>query len=209
MTHLSPGGEGAGAARLHDARITDRAGRPAVLISAADEEIGDQVRIRLADGTPVLVSRDMLTAQPDGSFQLPFALEDDAPQAGQARLRLPLQQESLEVGKRLVDTGRGVRLHKRVTEHPATVEQTLLRDELTIEHVPIGQPVAADNPPRTRYEGDTLVVPVLEEVLVVQKQLRLTEELRITRRQQAQQVRRSAPVRTEQVEVERFDEHKK
>jgi len=35
----------------------------------------------------------------------------------------------------------------------------------------------------TRYEGDTMIIPILEEVLVVEKRLLLREEIRITRRQ--------------------------
>jgi hypothetical protein len=32
------------------------------------------------------------------------------------------------------------------------------------------------------YEGETMIVPVIEEVPVVEKRLKLTEELRITKR---------------------------
>ncbi|WP_347080571.1 DUF2382 domain-containing protein, partial [Escherichia coli] len=76
----------------------------------------------------------------------------------------------------------GVRLHKTVSEHVERVEQRLMHDELVVEHVPLGRVVSGEAP-QTRYEGNTLVVPVLEEVLVVQKQLVLKEEVRITRQQ--------------------------
>jgi hypothetical protein len=49
-------------------------------------------------------------------------------------------------------------------------------------------------PPVQRQEGDTLILPVVEEVLVVEKRLMLREEIRITRRrEQVEQVRTIDP----------------
>jgi len=204
MTH--PNGDTAlGPERLQDARIFDAAGRPASVAGSGGDD-GTQLRVLLADGTALLLAPAMLAPQPDGSFRLPFAVDRDAISGSAGPLRFPVQQEIPEIGTRRVETGTGIRLHKHVTEHIEQVEQTVLRDELVVEKVAVGQPVAADDPPRTRYEGDTLVVPVLEEVLVVQKQLLLREELRITRRRQPQHVRQGVPLRAEQVDAERFDE---
>jgi stress response protein YsnF len=50
------------------------------------------------------------------------------------------------------------------------------------------------------------VVPVLEEVLVVQKQLRLKEEVRITRHRREAHAPQTIVLRSEEVEVERFDD---
>jgi stress response protein YsnF len=60
--------------------------------------------------------------------------------------------------------------------------------------------------PATRYEGDTLVVPVLEEVLVVERRVRIKEELRITRRQREEHCHDTVVVRSEHVSIERFDD---
>jgi stress response protein YsnF len=49
-----------------------------------------------------------------------------------------------------------------------------------------------DQPPALREEGDVLIVPVLEEVVVVEKRLVLKEELRIRRR--AKSTLRELPV---------------
>jgi len=85
------------------------------------------------------------------------------------------------------------------------LDQPLRRDELVIEHVPIGRVIDEADVPQARYEGDTMIVPVLEEVLVVQKQLLLKEEVRITRHQREERAPRSVLLRAEQVDVERFD----
>ncbi|MCM0044674.1 MAG: DUF2382 domain-containing protein, partial [Burkholderiaceae bacterium] len=52
----------------------------------------------------------------------------------------------------------------------------------------------------------TLVVPVLEEVLVVEKRLRLKEEIRITARATVRHATEQVVLRSEQVSIERFDE---
>jgi len=51
----------------------------------------------------------------------------------QEPLRIPVIEEQLAVGARLVETGRGVRIHKTVTGHPVTIDERLLRDELLVE----------------------------------------------------------------------------
>ncbi|QDZ30700.1 DUF2382 domain-containing protein [Noviherbaspirillum sp. UKPF54] len=121
-------------------------------------------------------------------------------------MSFPVLEEQMQVEKRIVDTGRGVRLHKTVAERERLLDEPLRRDELVVEHVPVGQIVQEAAPPQARYEGDTLVVPVLEEVLMVQKQLLLKEEVRITRRQHQVREPQSVVLRSEQVAVERFDE---
>ena len=81
------------------------------------------------------------------------------------------------------------------------VDPPLLRDEVVVERVPIKRVV--DGPISVRSEGDTMIVPVLEEVLVVETRLLVTEELRITTRRT--ETHRPVPVtvRREDVTVER------
>ncbi len=126
--------------------------------------------------------------------------------SAQEPLRIPVVEEQLAVGTRMVDTGRGVRIHKTVTEQTVTVDERLLRDELRIEHVPVDRLVGADEAPGHRHEGDTLVIPVLEEVLVVERKLRIREELHITRVRHEERHVETVPLKAERVEVERFDE---
>jgi uncharacterized protein (TIGR02271 family) len=192
---------------LVGARVVDAAGHPASIVSTTRKGGEIQAAIRLAGGTEIRVPAALLAALADGSYRLPFsvAASDETGNGGQPQLRFPVLREALQVDTRVVDTGRGVRLHKRVSEQEETVDLPLLRDELAIEHVAIGQ-VVADAPPHSRYEGDTLVVPVLEEVLVVQKQLLLKEEVRITRLRRPVHAPQSVTLKSEQVTVERFDE---
>lgn len=125
----------------------------------------------------------------------------------QELIKVPVLQEEAWVEKRIVDTGRGVRIHKTVAEHPCQIDERLLRDEVEVTHVPVDRIVPLDQAPATRYEGDTLVVPVLEEVLVVERRLRIKEELHITRTRREERHVDTVLLKSEQVGVERFDEH--
>jgi uncharacterized protein (TIGR02271 family) len=115
-------------------------------------------------------------------------------------------REQAEVGKRSVDTGRGVRIHKTVSEQAVPVDEALLREDLEVTRVPVGRMVADGEQPGPHYEGDTLVVPVLEEVLVVERRVRIREEVRITRSRREERHEETVVLRSEQVQVERFDE---
>ncbi|PWF54979.1 DUF2382 domain-containing protein [Massilia glaciei] len=117
-----------------------------------------------------------------------------------------MQQEELHLGTRVVDTGRGVRVHKKVTEHPHPIDQTLLHDELEVTRVEVGQIVAPADAPAPRYEGDTYIVPVLEEILVVEKRVRIKEELHITRVRRPVRHADTVFLKSEELIVERFDE---
>ena len=125
---------------------------------------------------------------------------------GTARLTVPVHQEELHVGVRTVDTGRGVRVRKTVGEHDQLIEDTLMHDEIDVRHVPVDKIVALSEAPASRYEGDTLIVPILEEILVVEKRLRIKEEIHITRSKRPQRFSETVAVKSETVSVERFDE---
>jgi stress response protein YsnF len=81
-----------------------------------------------------------------------------------------------------------------------------MHDELDVERVPVGRFVDAAALPAARHEGDTLIVPVFEEVLVVEKRMRLVEEVRISKRQHARPANQNVVLRSEQVSIEHFDD---
>ena len=115
--------------------------------------------------------------------------------------RLELVEERLEVGKRAVERGRVV-VRTRVDTREEVAEVDLRQEEVGVERVPVGRPVEA--PPPVREEDGVLIVPVLEERLVVTTQLVLKEEIRITRRSRTERVREPVTLRSERAEVERL-----
>ena len=74
-------------------------------------------------------------------------------------------------------------------------------EAIEVERVPVDRWI--DGPVAVRREGDTTVYPVVEEVLVVEKRLRLVEEVRIIRRRATRHVRERVALRREEIVVER------
>ena len=127
------------------------------------------------------------------------------PPTGEADVTIPVLQEEFNIGTRTVDTGRGVRISKTVTELPFEINEILHRDEVSVHHVPIDRIVAAGDTPASRYEGDTLIIPIVEEVLVMERRLRIKEELHVTTTRRDEHHAETVMLKSEQVHVERFD----
>lgn len=202
-------GTARGSGELVGARVIDASGNQANVVSLQQQDEEENAWVKLEEGTRVLVPVTLFTRQADGAYRLPFTFHLPSTIRHPMQMSFPVMEEELHVSKRVVDTGRGIRVHKTVTEREELIDQPLLRDELRVEHVPVGRVVEEDSAPQVRYEGDTLVVPVFEEVLVVQKQMLLKEEVRITRHRHQERETQSVVLRSEHVSVERFDEGRK
>jgi uncharacterized protein (TIGR02271 family) len=148
-----------------------------------------------------------LVRQDDGSYHLtldPAACErrDADSVASGSPLVLPVIEEALEVHTSPVETGR-VRIRKVVHEREEIVDPPLLRDEVVVERVPINRVV--EGPISVRSEEGTLIIPLLEEVLVVEKRLLLKEELRIIKRRVETHTPQRVTLRREEAVVERIN----
>ena len=113
---------------------------------------------------------------------------------------VPVVEETAVVRKERV-AAETVRLHKRVHEEEEVLDVPVQTEAIEVERVPVGRWI--DAPAEVRREGDTTVYPVVEEVLVVEKRLRLVEEVRVTRRQETRRVQERVALRREEVVVER------
>ena len=118
---------------------------------------------------------------------------------------LPLVEEALRVGKRRVETGR-VRVSVNTDIEEQVVRETLRSERTEIERVPIGRELAEGEPaPAMRQEPDgTVVVPVVEEILVVEKRLVLREEIRMRLVAVDEAVEQPVTVRKQRASVERL-----
>jgi uncharacterized protein (TIGR02271 family) len=146
------------------------------------------------------------TDQPDGEAPADaIAAAPAAPAAPAAVERsLPVIEERVRVDKVAVDQG-GFRVSKRVEMREDVVDEELLRDEVRIERRPIGEPLPPGSAPVPHHDGDTLVIPVLRETLVVEKRLFLVEEVRITRTAVRDRVQQPVTLRAEEITIERLD----
>jgi uncharacterized protein (TIGR02271 family) len=117
---------------------------------------------------------------------------------------VPLVREELEVSRRRVDAG-GYRISKTAETREEVVDQMLSREDLSIERCVINKVVSVSDPPKIRHEGETVIVPVLEEVLFVERRLVLKEELRIQRNRSQVRHTERVPLRAEKILIERIE----
>jgi uncharacterized protein (TIGR02271 family) len=129
---------------------------------------------------------------------------DASGEAREPALVVPVLQEVLDLHTSPVEAGR-VRIRKIVHEHEEVVDPLLLRDEVVIERVPINRIV--EGRISMRSEENTLIIPVLEEVLVIEKRLLLKEEVRVTTRRVETRAPQRVTLRREEATVERIDEN--
>ena len=77
--------------------------------------------------------------------------------------------------------------------------------EVDITQNPIGKPILGELP-QISTAGDTTIVPVFEEVIVVEKRLMLKEELHIRCRGTVEQVKVPVQLRKQEADVQRVKE---
>ena len=130
------------------------------------------------------------------------SVADLDPSAVPETLALPLHVEEVSVEKRRV-AGDVVRVATVTREREQPVDEMLTHQRVEIERVPIGRTVEAVPP--VREEGDTTIMPVVEEVVVITRQLVLKEEVRIRRVRTTEHHRESVMVRTQGAVITRVE----
>ena len=116
---------------------------------------------------------------------------------------IPLVEERLSVTKRQVESGR-LRVRISVEEREERVPVALAHDEVEIERIP--KNIAVSEIPGVRLEGNVTIVPVVEEVVVVEKRLVLVEEIHVRRKSATRTEEIPVMVRSEQASIERDGE---
>ena len=203
--------------RARTLSVMDRDGMRGFIDETSPGPSDGQALVRLEDGGQVLVPAEELRGQADGTLFLPFSFSDLTRAARGASGRshaagagldggaviVPIIAEQLEVQKRKVEAG-GVRIPKTVHEREEVVDEPLMREEVQVRRVPVGRVV--DGPVPVRHVGNTMIVSLLEEVLVVEKRLMLKEELHITKEQVESYRPQGVRLRTEEAVIERVDD---
>ncbi|HEX2535846.1 MAG TPA: YsnF/AvaK domain-containing protein [Chitinophagaceae bacterium] len=117
--------------------------------------------------------------------------------------RIPVIEEQLHVDKKVVETGK-VTISRSYQEQETLVQMPLAEEHYEVERVPVNERVSVPPPP-VIYEGDLMIIPVVREVLVVQKQYEVVEEIRIRKRRTETIYSEPVTLRKEEVRVERTD----
>lgn len=112
---------------------------------------------------------------------------------------VPIIEEQVQVDTKQEVTGK-VHIAKTVTSETVQVEVPYTQENVSVERVAINEYVD-EAPAAVRYEGDTMIVPVLQEVLV--KKTLLVEELRITTVRDSSSEPKDVTLRKESVDVQR------
>lgn len=115
---------------------------------------------------------------------------------------LPLVEEEMRVETRRISGGR-VRVRTETETEETTAEAELEGETVEVSRVPRGEEV--ERPPAVRTEGDVTILPVVEEVLVVEKRLVLKEEIHIRRRRTRETVTVPVTLRRQHAIVDRLD----
>ena len=127
---------------------------------------------------------------------------DENPRSAQsAETVIPLLAEEAAVSKQTVETGR-VQVARTTHEREQVIDELLARQTAEIERIPIGQHV--DTMPAVREEGDTIVIPIVEEVLVIERRLFLKEEVHVRRVGSTKRHRESVTLRHQEAVVTRL-----
>ncbi len=113
---------------------------------------------------------------------------------------LALHAEELAVTRRVVERA-VVRVATVTRSHDQMVDETLTQERVEVERIPIGRMV--DAMPSVRQEGDVTIMPVVEELLVVERRLLLKEEVHIRRVRTTQQHRETVLLREQEAVITR------
>ena len=117
----------------------------------------------------------------------------------QGESRIPLVAEEVRIDKAEVVTDR-LSVVTIVEEQALLVEETVERGALDVRRIPVER--AVEIAPEPRQDGDTLIVSVVEERLVVKKCLFVIEEIHITRTSTTERISIPETVRTMRATVE-------
>ena len=117
---------------------------------------------------------------------------------------IPLVEETVSVGVRQVVTGR-VSVRTLTESFDELVHQELRGTRAEVERFPIGRTLLADEEvPGPRTEGGVTIIPIFEEIMVVEKRLVLKEELHITQVSTVEVVEMPVTLRRQRAAVERL-----
>jgi uncharacterized protein (TIGR02271 family) len=115
---------------------------------------------------------------------------------------IPVLEEEVVTGVKAVETG-AVRVDKHVDKRVRKVEMPLLHEDVEIKRVPVNRVV--DQAPPVRTSGDTVIISVVEEEMIVTKRLVLKEEIYLIKHRTKDRFEREVELETERAEVHRLD----
>ena len=118
------------------------------------------------------------------------------------KIVLPLVAETPHLEKRSVRTGKA-RINTVLENVEEIASATLQEERVEVIRVPVNQPVK--EAPTVRTVDGVTIVPVLEEIMVIEKQLILKEELHIHRRVTTEKIEVPVSLKKQRAVIERVE----
>jgi uncharacterized protein (TIGR02271 family) len=115
---------------------------------------------------------------------------------------LPIVEETATLSKRDVVTGR-VKVHTRTSTQEELVSAALERTDVSVTRVPVDREI--EEAPPIRTQGDVTIIPVVEEILVVEKRLVLREEIHIRQTATTETVEVPVSLRKQEAVIDQQD----
>jgi uncharacterized protein (TIGR02271 family) len=159
------------------------------------------LRVTLDSGRELWVGPELLIRQPDGRYLLPMAIPAEAAEQVETMV-VPVIEEEAVVEKRVVPTG-GVRVTKVVREREEQVDTTAVQEEVEVQREAVDTFVDTLEP--ARVEGERTIIPIYEEVVVVEKRMRLKERWVITKRRVEVPGTETLTLKREEALIERLE----
>jgi uncharacterized protein (TIGR02271 family) len=173
-----------------------------------DQSEQNHILVSFDTGEDAWIPFDHLKLLPDGSYFLsaeadstqwkPGRREDRSDQT-EKDLVVPVIEEEIEIGKRV--SHEKVQISKQVHEEEVEINEPSFREEIEIERIPKNEMLDAPVEPYT--EGEIMVIPVVEERVVVTKHLVLVEEIRVKKIRIEVREPQRVMLRREEVKVDR------
>ena len=113
---------------------------------------------------------------------------------------VPIYQEQASVSKRRIVTGK-VKVSRVTHQSEKLLTETLAQQQVKIDRIPIGKLIKAV--PKIREEGDAIIIPIVEEIPVVEYRLVLKEEVWVRRVRSKQNHRARVMLRCQEAVVTR------
>ena len=122
-----------------------------------------------------------------------------------ADVTVQLYEETAQVGRREVLQGR-IEIRTATELREETVREALSHTDVAVTRVPVGRTLMEGEPlPQVRTDGDLTIVPVFEEILIIEKRLVLKEEIHLQRTTRSETVEVPITLRSQQAEVKRVE----
>lgn len=175
---------------MNNRRAIDPNGRGAEI----EHRSAGRIILRLESGERIDLPEKLFRRESDGSYRSSVAFDrllNDEADGQEVFLEV---EEFLDVARQTRETGR-IRVTRRVETDERVVDETGWSERVEVERVPIGTYVTQSE--SIREEDGVTIIPVYEEVLVVERRLLLKEEVHLrksreeTREPQRHTVRRT------------------